>query len=526
MDLPPVPPGGPVRPELSDVGKLGRRLLRAAVSAARAEDAPTLPRLLAGHLGPDAGSLPVISNTWPPYEHVNVQIGIERWLARDDRSHRLIGVTGFRHRMFTLADLAQPRGSGLPGGIPGGMTIGSVTMASRPAGPGGATHPCVLCGIYLVSEGERRLALMLREGDAHGPGGPDTVVEVLCADAAAAAGAVAEIGRLALQHSVFRGQVVSFGTEMFGPGNAPLTFAERPQLSRDGLVLAPGLLESIERHVIGIGRHTERLRASGQHVKRGLLLHGPPGTGKTHTVRYLIGRLTGVTTVILSGNALHLIQAACSIARALQPSLVVAEDVDLIASHRGMHPGQHPLLFQLLNEMDGLAEDADVTFLLTTNRADLLEPALAARPGRVDHAAEFTLPDAGARRRLLRLYQGRLRIDDADLELAVERTDGMTASFLKELLRRAAVNAAETADGPPAAALTVTSENLASALDELLGVRNALTRTLLGAGEHGPGEHGAGGSGPGMGWLRAPAAQTARSVTVTAERKPQRRGDR
>ena len=71
-----------------------------------------------------------------------------------------------------------------------------------------------------------------------------------------------------------------------------------------------------------------------------------------------------------------------------------------------MYPGQHPLLFQLLNEMDGLAEDADVVFVLTTNRADLLEPALAARPGRVDQAVELGLPDAPARRALLELYRG------------------------------------------------------------------------------------------------------------------------
>ena len=81
-------------------------------------------------------------------------------------------------------------------------------------------------------------------------------------------------------------------------------------------------------------------------------------------------------------------------ARTLQPAMVVVEDVDLIAEERGKYPGQHPLLFQLLNEMDGLAEDADVVFVLTTNRADLLEPALAARPGRVDQAVELGLPDA------------------------------------------------------------------------------------------------------------------------------------
>jgi cell division protease FtsH len=57
--------------------------------------------------------------------------------------------------------------------------------------------------------------------------------------------------------------------------------------------------------------------------------------------------------------------------------------------------GENPLLFELLNEMDGLSEDADVIFTLTTNRPDLLEPTLAARPGRVDQATEIPLPDAG-----------------------------------------------------------------------------------------------------------------------------------
>ena len=102
-------------------------------------------------------------------------------------------------------------------------------------------------------------------------------------------------------------------------------------------------------------------------------------------------------------------------ARTLPPAIVVVEDVDLIAEERTARPGEHPLLFQLLNEMEGLNSADDVTFLLTTNRADLLEPALAARPGRVDLAAELPLPDADARRALLRLYQGSLVLNGVDL---------------------------------------------------------------------------------------------------------------
>jgi ATP-dependent 26S proteasome regulatory subunit len=128
--------------------------------------------------------------------------------------------------------------------------------------------------------------------------------------------------------------------------------------------------------------------------------------------------------------------------------------------------------------MDGLNSGADVTFLLTTNRADLLEPALAARPGRVDLAAELPLPDADARRQLIRLYQGQLVLDLARPERVIERTEGVTAAFLKELLRKAALLACEDddSDGP----IRVTDTYLDAALDQLLDTRNQLTRVLLG----------------------------------------------
>jgi ATP-dependent 26S proteasome regulatory subunit len=128
--------------------------------------------------------------------------------------------------------------------------------------------------------------------------------------------------------------------------------------------------------------------------------------------------------------------------------------------------------------MDGLAEDADVVFVLTTNRADLLEPALAARPGRVDQAVELELPDADARWALFELYRGSLEVDTSGLDDVLARTEGVTASFLKELLRRAALLAAtRTVDNE----LAVSADDLSAALEELLDTRNAMTRTLLGA---------------------------------------------
>src|SRR6202012_2712927 len=134
----------------------------------------------------------------------------------------------------------------------------------------------------------------------------------------------------------------------------------------------------------------------------------------------------------------------------------------LIAEHREARPGNYPLLFQLLNEMDGLNSGADVTFLLTTNRADLLGPALAAGPGRVDLAAELPLPDAAARRRLIELYRGDLVLDLTDEETLIERTEGVTASFLKELLRKAALLSCEE-DATGQGAIRVTDAHLSAA---------------------------------------------------------------
>ncbi|MEW1960206.1 AAA family ATPase [Kineococcus sp. NPDC059986] len=205
-----------------------------------------------------------------------------------------------------------------------------------------------------------------------------------------------------------------------------------------------------------------------------MLLYGPPGTGKTLTVRHLVARATGSTVVLLAGEALAHVTTAAHLARAMQPAVVVLEDCDLVAEDRGFDPGQRPLLFQLLDAMDGLDGDADVAFLLTTNRADLLERALAQRPGRVDLAVQVPLPDRAARSALFRLYARGLPVSEEVLEEAADRTEGVTASFARELLRRAVLVGAD-------AGHDVTDADVRSALEELLSDAEDLTRSLLGS---------------------------------------------
>jgi ATP-dependent 26S proteasome regulatory subunit len=173
------------------------------------------------------------------------------------------------------------------------------------------------------------------------------------------------------------------------------------------------------------------------------------------------------------------------LATALQPATVILEDVDLVAMDRSYEP-TNAILFELLNGMEGLDEDHDILFVLTTNRADLLEPALAARPGWIDQAVELPLPDADGRRRLFELYGEGLELTlDGDEQL-IAALEGVSPAFIRELLRRAALLAAEHSEG----ALRVTADQLERALKELRQGADALTTALLGARQPQPGAPG------------------------------------
>ena len=311
-------------------------------------------------------------------------------------------------------------------------------------------------------------------------------IEVIARDRAVSDALIARAQELMDLRSVIRGQVITFGSDPYGRGMAGLTFVERPTVDAAAVVLPAGVLDRVAHHVIGMGEQRERLLAHGQHLKRGVLLYGPPGTGKTHTVRYLLSASPGTTAVLLSGGSLRFIHDAAKVARAHQPAIVVLEDCDLVAEDRSFGMGASPLLFEVLDALDGLDADADVAFVLTTNRVEDLEIALAQRPGRVDLAAEIPLPDGDGRRALLHLYGGHLFGAEA-ISAAAARAEGTTASFTKELVRRA-VLAAAIADEPPS------DDHLGAALDELLSDAHALTRSLLGVGAGGgPGAGGPGG---------------------------------
>jgi len=205
-------------------------------------------------------------------------------------------------------------------------------------------------------------------------------------------------------------------------------------------VLPEGVLETVERHVVRGREHNDRLIAHGQHLKRGRAAVRAARHRQDPHRRYLLSRLTDATVVVLSGRALRLLPAAAAMVRRQQPSVLVIEDVDLIAQDRSIGPVRSgPLLFELLNRIDGSTPTADVTFLLTTNRVDVLEQALADRPGRIDLAVE--IPSRAARTfAAAASLRRRRRAGPARPDRAGPSPDGVTASFVRELIRRAVLD--------------------------------------------------------------------------------------
>jgi ATPase family associated with various cellular activities (AAA) len=459
------------------------------VHSAAAREDNEVPALVRDFLGPDGTHHSVVTRELPPFEHVNLQTAIDAWSACAGRTVEVRGIALPPHYGGLSLQLLVA-GEALPP-----LRLTAPALADLPNGPG-STLGCLRLALLLVTDQNGRYVVMIQAPNEHEP---TLQIEVAGLPVDLAQRLLAELDQLRADLNVYRSHLLDVSLNPMG--GVILTFAAPPGITRDDVVLPATVLARIERHALGVAGHREALLAAGQHLKRGLLLYGPPGTGKTHTTRYLLGQMTSYTRLVLTGRSLVAVGAVTDLARALLPAVVVLEDVDLVAEERSLGPASSPVLFDLLDAMDGAAPDADLLFLLTTNRADLLEPALAARPGRVDVAVEIALPDAPARERLLTLYGQNvpLALTEEDVNLAVERTDGTTASFLKELIRRSVLEALHEDPGLTA----VTGAHLARALDDLLDATQAVTRTLLGVGVD-PADLPAGGALPGIpgrGWM-------------------------
>ncbi len=287
------------------------------------------------------------------------------------------------------------------------------------------------------------------------PLAPDVDVERLAVSAegltpAAIVRAVDAAALAAFEESTDSGQVVALTAAHLRAALEQRGGTDRPTVEDwtwDKLIL-PAATKAELQQVVAMVKNPELARTLGVEPPTGLLLTGPPGTGKTTIAKVLAAQagcsfypITGadVTSPWL-GESERSIARLFERARTNQPSIIFLDEIDAIAGKRGEWGGYDRQINQLLAEIDGVGGQRGVFVLGATNRPDQLDPALL-RGGRLSRTIEIPLPDAAGRAALLKLFTAGMPLEGVDVDGLARRTAGLSGADLKALCQQAAVEA-------------------------------------------------------------------------------------
>lgn len=294
------------------------------------------------------------------------------------------------------------------------------------------------------------------------------MISIACREKATADHFFEQIEQRRRTLSVYRGKVID--PDVHGGGIHGIGFRAIKRVTEENLVLPDSVKKLLHNAIVGFYNHADELRSVGVEMKRGVLFHSPPGTGKTSISLYLAGLLPNFTVCFVSGQKLLYPREICRMARYLQPAMVVFEDIDLVAEERDSN-GLATVLGELMNQIDGCDPDEQVLFIMNTNSLQRLEGAVRNRPGRVDQIIDIPLPDADARKRLLHHFARGLGLPDR-LSAVLDATDGATPATLKEIVKRATVAAIERGAGNGTGSITLIESELLLATRQVQVMRD------------------------------------------------------
>ena len=242
----------------------------------------------------------------------------------------------------------------------------------------------------------------------------------------------------------------------FGKSKAKLVTKDTPTVTFADVAGAGEAVEELEE-IKEFLAHPQKFRAMGAKIPKGVLLYGPPGTGKTLLARAVAGEadvpfysISGSDFVeMFVGVGASRVRDLFDQAKQNSPSIVFIDEIDAVGRHRGAglgggHDEREQTLNQLLVELDGFEVKSGVIVIASTNRPDILDPALL-RPGRFDRQIVVDRPDLKGREEILRVHaKGKPLGDDIDLSVLARQTPGFTGADLANLINEAAILAART----------------------------------------------------------------------------------
>ncbi len=243
-------------------------------------------------------------------------------------------------------------------------------------------------------------------------------------------------------------------TFSFGRSRARMLVGNQPSVSFADVAGADEAKEELEE-VVEFLKYPDRFLTLGARIPRGVLLVGSPGTGKTLLARAVSGE-AGVPFFSISGSEFveMFVGVGASRVRDLfdqakrnAPCIVFIDEIDAVGRHRGAglgggHDEREQTLNQILVEMDGFETSNNVIVLASTNRPDILDPALL-RPGRFDRRVTLDLPDIKGRAAILKVHsKGKPLAEDVDLQAISKLTTGFSGADLNNLVNEAAILAA------------------------------------------------------------------------------------
>ena len=206
---------------------------------------------------------------------------------------------------------------------------------------------------------------------------------------------------------------------------------------RQDVILPEGIWRELDENIRGLFDRIAVLRRADLGTNRGILLVGPPGTGKTAACRVIASELVGPITVVLcsAGVAQHFLRPLYNEVAHLSPALVLLEDLDLIVGDRDSGYTNKAALAEFLNVLDGLmTAHQGVATIATTNDPRTIDAA-AKRSARFDRVVHLPLPDASARTKILSVYLRPLNVKGS-LTPVAQATKGANGADLRELVRR------------------------------------------------------------------------------------------